>query len=78
VGENNRFPLTLIESLSLLFLLLSPGLVVIYSLVISFPTLWLWNWLMPDIFGLPQISWLQALGLCLLAKLLFPLPPSPQ
>ena len=31
----------------------------------------LWNWLMPTIFGLPFISYGQALGLLLLSKLLF-------
>ncbi len=31
----------------------------------------LWNWLMPDIFGLKTISLWQALGLFILAKLLF-------
>lgn len=31
----------------------------------------LWNWLMPEIFGLPCISFLQAAGLLLLCKILF-------
>ena len=31
----------------------------------------LWNWLMPDIFGLGKITYWQAVGLFLLAKLLF-------
>jgi hypothetical protein len=31
----------------------------------------LWNWLMPSIFGLHSISFLQALGLLLLSKLIF-------
>jgi hypothetical protein len=31
----------------------------------------LWNWLMPVLFHLPQISYLQSLGLLLLAKILF-------
>jgi hypothetical protein len=29
----------------------------------------LWNWLMPIIFGLPTITWIQALGLNALIKL---------
>jgi hypothetical protein len=31
----------------------------------------LWNWLMPEIFGLPVISYWQALGLLALTHLLF-------
>jgi hypothetical protein len=31
----------------------------------------LWNWLMPEIFGLKTISFLQAFGILILAKLLF-------
>jgi hypothetical protein len=31
----------------------------------------LWNWLMPAIFGLRTITWLQALGLMILGKILF-------
>ena len=30
----------------------------------------LWNWLMPGIFGLPEITYLQAVGLFVLAHLL--------
>lgn len=32
---------------------------------------YLWNWLMPDIFGLREITYWQAFGLFLLAKLFF-------
>lgn len=31
----------------------------------------LWNWLMPAIFGLTTISYIQAIGLFLLSKILF-------
>ena len=31
----------------------------------------LWNWLMPDIFGLPTVTLWQALGLLVLARLFF-------
>lgn len=31
----------------------------------------LWNWLMPAIFGLPQINYYQALGLLILSKIIF-------
>ncbi len=41
------------------------------ALLFTFPTMWLWNWLMPAIFGLIKISFWQALGLNLLCGLLF-------
>jgi hypothetical protein len=31
----------------------------------------LWNWLMPDLFGLGTITYLQAFGLVILAKIFF-------
>jgi len=34
-------------------------------------TMWLWNWLMPDLFGLPTLTFWKALGLVLLAKIFF-------
>ena len=33
--------------------------------------MWLWNWLMPKLFGLPTIGFWEGLGLFLLAKILF-------
>ena len=41
------------------------------ALVLSIVVQWLWNWLMPDIFGLKQITYWQALGLIILGRLLF-------
>jgi hypothetical protein len=32
---------------------------------------WLWNWLLPDIFGLRSITWWEALGLLALSRILF-------
>jgi len=31
----------------------------------------LWNWLLPPLFGVPQISFLQALGILALSRILF-------
>ena len=31
----------------------------------------LWNWLMPDLFGLPEIGYWKALGVLLFAKIIF-------
>jgi len=47
------------------------GLVFIISLVLSLPILWLWNWLCPDLFALPEITWIQAWGLSLLTNMMF-------
>lgn len=34
-----------------------------FCAIVSLPFWLMWNWLMPVIFGLPEITWLQALGL---------------
>jgi len=40
------------------------------GLLFSIPLTLLWNWLMPNIFGLPTINILEAFGLSMLATLL--------
>lgn len=40
------------------------------SAVLSVPTWGLWNWLVPELFGLPEISLVQTFGLLLLASCL--------
>ena len=47
------------------------GVVVVASILFAFPTMWLWNWLMPHLFNLPQITLWEALGINLLTGLLF-------
>lgn len=42
------------------------GLAILFGFVI----MWLWNWLMPEIFGLITITYWQAVGLFILFKLL--------
>lgn len=39
--------------------------------VISFIVLLLWNWLMPALFNLPEINYLQAIGILILSKIIF-------
>lgn len=39
--------------------------------VLSLPVMLLWDWLMPVLFKLPEITWPQAWGLGLLCSLLF-------
>jgi hypothetical protein len=51
----------------------SLGLVAItcIAFVLGLAVMALWNWLMPEVFGLPRITYWQAWGLLLLAHLLF-------
>jgi hypothetical protein len=44
---------------------------VLFALVFGFLVKWLWNVLMPELFGVPQITYWQAFGVVVLAKLLF-------
>jgi hypothetical protein len=46
-------------------------MVIVALFVFGFATMHLWNWLMPAIFGLPMITFMQALGLVVLGKILF-------
>ena len=47
------------------------ALIAILAIIFSFPTMWLWNWLMPVLFGLTKITWVQALGINFLSGILF-------
>ena len=42
-----------------------------FAALFGFFTMWLWNALMPDIFGLTTISYWQAVGILILFKILF-------
>lgn len=46
----------------------------VIALIFAYPTMWLWNWLMPTIFGLTKITVWQALGLSMLSGLLIRSP----
>jgi hypothetical protein len=46
--------------------------IIVIALLVSLPVMLLWNWLMPELFNLKQITWMQALGLTLLCGFLFP------
>jgi len=49
------------------------GIVLLFAVaaLMSLPVMLLWDWLMPTIFGLPEITWFQAWGLLFLCGLLF-------
>jgi hypothetical protein len=42
-----------------------------FAALFGFVIMWLWNALMPEIFGLPVLSYWQAVGILILAKLMF-------
>ena len=43
----------------------------VLSILSCIPIMLLWNWLMPEIFGLCEISLLQSFGITVLSSLLF-------
>lgn len=55
---------TLMPLVAILFL-------IVWSLILAWPLQLLWNWLVPSIFGLGKITFLQAFGLKLLLGLVF-------
>lgn len=48
-----------------------PAFIVVFAALFGCVVMVLWNWLMPELFGLPFISFWQAVGLLLLCKILF-------
>lgn len=47
------------------------GMIVGVSVLLALPVMWLWNWLMPDLFGIKTVDFWQAFGLMLLSGMLF-------
>ena len=43
----------------------------LFVAVFGFVVQYLWNWLMPDLFGLSELTYWKALGLLVLSKILF-------
>lgn len=52
-------------------LIYAVGYLFIFTLLFGLPTMWLWDWLMPTIFGLKTITFWQACGINLLCGILF-------
>ena len=48
-----------------------PIFFVAMAVLVGFVVMYLWNWLMPEIFGLDTINYWQALGMLILAKIFF-------
>jgi hypothetical protein len=47
------------------------GMIAIAIVLLGYPLMLLWNWLMPNVFGLPEITFWQAIGLNFLSTILF-------
>jgi hypothetical protein len=47
------------------------GIIILAVILFGYPTMLLWNWLMPKIFNLAEISFWEACGINLLASILF-------
>lgn len=45
--------------------------VIIFAFILALPIMWLWNWLITDIFSLREITWVEAFGINLLFGFLF-------
>ncbi len=44
---------------------------IVFLLLFGYGFMLLWNWLMPEVFGLPILSYWKAVGILIMAKLLF-------
>jgi len=49
------------------FIILGIGI----AFLVGYIVMQLWNWLMPELFGLPAVSYWQAVGVLILAKIIF-------
>jgi hypothetical protein len=47
------------------------GTIAIIIVLLGYPVMLLWNWLMPELFSLPVITFWQAIGLNILCTILF-------
>jgi energy-coupling factor transporter transmembrane protein EcfT len=56
----------LVRALAAVFLF-----VTFVAVLTGLPLMWLWNWLMPELFGLKTITFWQAVGLNFLSSILF-------
>ncbi|WP_258104918.1 hypothetical protein [Marinoscillum sp. MHG1-6] len=54
-----------------LWFIKTPFLILLAISVVTVAVMYLWNWLMPEIFGLTTITFWQAFGLLLLSKIIF-------
>ena len=46
-------------------------IIIAFAIYRAFVLMWLWNWLVPSIFGLGEITFLQSLGILFLLVVMF-------
>ena len=44
----------------------------LFGMLMAWPLMWIWNWMMPDLFGMPTLTYWQAFWGSFMAKLIFP------
>lgn len=47
------------------------ALIFVLGMIMAFPIMWMWNYVMPDVFGLPQINVWQSFWGCFMIRLIF-------
>ncbi len=47
------------------------GMFIVIAGILALPVMWMWDYVMPDVFGLPEVTFWQALWGTLLARFLF-------
>lgn len=64
----------LIEGIAMVVGLVVTVFVVAFLLgmVMAWPVMWIWNYMMPDLFGMPELTYWQAFWGSFMAKLIFP------
>ena len=60
------------DKYAVLFALIAGAAVLVIGLLLVFPIMWLWNYLMPMVFGLPKLTYWQTYGLYVLINMLVP------
>jgi hypothetical protein len=56
---------------TLLVIAITVGIAIIIGMIIAVPIWLLWNWIMPSLFELPELTFLQTYGLFVLLSLIF-------
>ena len=61
------------EKFLIWFIGIIAAIIIIVSMIVVFsiPLFYLWNWLMPNLFGVNKITFIQAIGIHFLSGILF-------
>ncbi len=46
-------------------------MMILFFVLMTYVVMWLWNWILPDLFGFGELTFWKAAGLLLLSKILF-------